>query len=785
MSVEFSFGEWLRRKRKALDLTRDELAERLGYSAATIRKIEDEERHPSAQVIERLAEIFNIPPGERKDFLRFARGDWKSAPIDTEEDRPWHASSKSPRSNIPATTTSLIAREKEIALVCEYLSNDNIRLVTLMGPPGIGKTRLSIEVARIARADFPNGVFFVALAPLDDGNLIPSAIAQALGYVGAKDISTSEQIKEGIGSKNLLLVLDNCEHLIEDVSSLASTLLSACSQLKILATSRESLRIAGEWLYPVPAFDVPTDGSSIDLKTISNFPAIKLFSERARAVRPDFVLSDENVETVSAICARLDGLPLVIELIAARLRLMSPETLLERLSTQFVLTADGMRAASERQKTLKHAIHWSYNLLSAEEQKLFACLSVFSGGFTLEAAERIFSDAVMEKQVPDLITLLLDKSLLQRIPDHEPRFTMLVTIQEFARERLREIGDETNIRKLHLSYFLDFSEKGGREMRGSNQLDWFRRFIDTRDNLRAALEWAIETGRTEAALQMTRNLHWFWFVHSDHTEARRWFERVLAISDAPHYAGLYAEVLTQFAHHIWTQIGPADARPLVELALSIARANADKQNTARALAVLGLVLIVEKNFAEAGLMLKESQTLFVETQDKWEYAHTLMCLALGADRQEQLSMSLELHQQALALFREIGDLYFQSFALNFIGILQVKEGNVTQGMAALREALILARRLDSRHGIASAIGRFAAAAQYTGDPRRAVYLYWAAKNIWDSFGTWQKEDEIEFEHWLAPSRAMLSPAEFAEAIEQGHQITLEQAIAYALESNDD
>lgn len=241
-----SFGSWLKLKRKALDLTREDLAKQVGYSAATIRKIEDEERHPSTQVVERLAEILKIPQNERTDFLRFARGDLKSAPVEIDETLPWRTSGKSPRSNIPATATSLIAREQELSLVREYLTKDDIRLVTLMGPPGIGKMRLSIEVARASSHDFPDGVFFVPLALLDNPNSIPSAIIQVLGYMENGHLSVEDQLVKGIGDKRMLIVLDNCEHLIDALAAFAFGILSACSRLKMLATSRESFRIPGE-----------------------------------------------------------------------------------------------------------------------------------------------------------------------------------------------------------------------------------------------------------------------------------------------------------------------------------------------------------------------------------------------------------------------------------------------------------------------------------------------------------------------------------------------------------
>src|SRR5512146_2597363 len=318
MQEQHSFGYWLRLKRKALDLTREALADRVGCSVSTIRKLEDEERHPSAQIAELLAEIFKIPTNERTAFLRFARGDWRSAPSLGDEEAPWRASTQAltqhPRSNLPATFTSLIGRDKDIAAVQDYLTNPDIRLVTLIGAPGIGKTRLSIASARESLAEFSDGVFFVALAPLDQPSLIPSAISQALGYVEKSDLPAEKHLMEGIGNKRMLLVLDNCEHLIEDVARLASSLLSACSHLKILTTSREALRIPGAWLYSAPALDMPKEYSLVDVETISKSPALVLFAERARAARSDFALSTKNIRAVASICSQLGGLPLAIEL---------------------------------------------------------------------------------------------------------------------------------------------------------------------------------------------------------------------------------------------------------------------------------------------------------------------------------------------------------------------------------------------------------------------------------------------------------------------------------------
>src|SRR5215212_2474060 len=371
MQEQHSFGYWLRLKRKALDLTREALAGRVGCSVSMIRKLEDEERHPSAQIAELLAEIFKIPTKDRGAFLQFARGDWRSAPSLMDQEAPWRVStpeiSQHPRSNLPGTFTSLIGRDKDIAAIHDYLTHPDIRLVTLIGAPGIGKTRLSIASASKSLAEFSDGVFFVALAPLDQPSLIPSATLQALGYIEKNNLSPEEGLIEGIANKRMLLVLDNCEHLIEDVARLASSLLSACPRLKILTTSREALRIPGEWLYSEPALDMPKEKFIADIETISEFPALVLFAERARAIRSDFALNAKNIRAVASICSQLEGLPLAIELIAARVKTLSPEQIAARLNDRFALLTSGSRIAPSRQQTLRATLDWSYELLTETE----------------------------------------------------------------------------------------------------------------------------------------------------------------------------------------------------------------------------------------------------------------------------------------------------------------------------------------------------------------------------------------------------------------------------------
>jgi predicted ATPase/DNA-binding XRE family transcriptional regulator len=778
---EHSFGYWLRRKRKTLDLTQEVLADRVGCSVALIRKMESEERRPSAQIAERLAEILNIPPGEYKDFLRFARGDLKTAPVETDDDLRWRAFAKLPRSNIPATTTSLVAREKEIADIRKYLEQDDIRLVTLIGPPGIGKTRLSIEAARMALPDFPDGAFFVALAPLDNPGLIAQTIAQSLGFVGATNLPVEEQLKQGIGDRHMLIVMDNCEHLVEDVARLAFGLLSGCPRLTILATSREVLRVPGEWIYAVPAFEVPNENLLGDVKTAYAFPALNLFAERARAVQSGFALSVENLTAVSAICKKLDGLPLAIELIAARTRSMSPQVLLERLDNQFILTADGMRTMPARHKTLNNAIGWSYNLLSSDEQKLFAYLSVYSGGFTLDMAEGMFANSFTQRVVSDLAISLFDKSLLQHISHEsdEMRYAMLVTIQEFARNRLREMGEETEKRNQHLSYFLDLAGQADKELRGANQLGWLRRLRGAVDNLRAAFDWAIDTNQTEPALRLALRLYWFWFLSGNHTEGRQWLHRVLEMPDTPLHPAAHAEALTQLAHQTLLQIGPNEARPFAEQALAISRANVDKHNTAGALIQLGTVLQLEGNFAEARAAWEESKLLFREVDDKWGYA-IAFSLSTFLYMQNDNETALLLAEQSLQLFTDLGDRHFEAVMRRTIGILQGRLGDIIAGAENLRQALRLVRQLNSTYFIRYILWGLAEVMSIDGNHFRAVILYWAGRNVSSSIGAWRQLDEPVFERALAPCRAVLSESEFAAAVEEGRAMTIEQAINYAL-----
>jgi len=703
--ADLSFGAWLKRQRKTLGLTQQQLADQVGCSTIAIRKIEAEERRPSAQIVERIAQIFHIPKDEQKTFLNFARGNIESAPKETAMDMPWHISSGATRVNLPVPVTSLIGRSKELALVHEYLLNPDIRLITLIGPPGIGKTRLSLEAARTVTTEFGDGVFFVALAPLDDPSLITSMIIQALGYVEAKNQTLFFQLTDGIGDKHILLVLDNCEHLIEDIAPLASGLLSACSRLAILATSRESFRVPGEWLYHVRTLDVPKENSPVDLTSAANFPALTLFAERARAVRSDFTLTTENIKAVAAICAQLDGLPLAIELIATRIRLMSPQELLERLTASFILSADGIRTVSARQKTLNSAIDWSYNFLPPEEQKLFLCLSVFSNGFTLNAVETIFSGRFTGKSTADLVTSLADKSLLQRTLDTrgETRFTMLVTIQQFAMGRLKNTGDESDVRNEHLAYFLDLAERGDKEVRGPSQAEWMDYLESEHDNFHIALEWSVSSQKTESALRLLCALGWPWEVRGHYTEARSWFDKIRALPDTDKYPVIYARTLNHIGRHHWIQDNFREAHLLLEESrrISLKLGAEGEPCLAEALNWLGLVVLFgDKDNDKAKSIFEHSLGLNQRWEEERGVALSTFHLGILESNLRHDDMALHLLEQSLTMFRKFGDLFFVARVSIFLGNLFLKQKKYVKARHFFEEHIRIDTELQFWDGIA-------------------------------------------------------------------------------------
>ena len=403
------------------------------------------------------------------------------------------------RNNLPLQPTPLIGREREVGEVCERLRQEEIRLLTLTGPGGTGKTRLALQAAADVLEDFEDGVFFVALSDVNDTALVPTTIVGALGLGESGDVALEDLLKEYLGRRELLLVLDNFEQVLE-AAPLVGELLSAAPRLKVLATSRIPLGIYGEHEYAVPPLSVPDPKRLPPIEVLSQYEAVRLFIDRAGAAKRGFEITAENAPAIAEICARLDGLPLAIELAAARVKMLPPKSLLTRLANRLKLLTGGAKDLPARQRTLRGAIEWSHDLLGEGEKTLFARLSVFSGGRTLEAIEAICdAEGDLPVDVFDGVSSLLDKSLLRQEqgPEDEPRFVMLETIHEYAREKLRESGEAAEVSGLHAAYFLAFAEEAEPELEGPDQASWMERLEADHDNFRVALSWLLEVGEAE------------------------------------------------------------------------------------------------------------------------------------------------------------------------------------------------------------------------------------------------------------------------------------------------
>ena len=786
--TEVTFGEWLKRQRSSRGLTQEQLAHQIGCATITLRKFESEERRPSVAIVKQLSKVFEIPQDKQTSFIKFARGDWTKAPIQKPDETPWQVS-ESPRTNLPAAVTSLIGREEQLARIHDYLLQAEIRLVTLVGPPGVGKTRLSIEAARQCLSDFADGAFFVGLAPLNDPNLIASTVRQALGYVETQHPSPEQQLIQSIGKKQLLIVLDNCEHLVKDAAKFASGLLSACSNLKIIATSRESLQILGEWLYTVPPLELPQENFPLKLDSSSQYPALTLFVDRARAVRKDFTLTPENIKIISSICAKLDGLPLAIELIAAQIRMYSPQSLLQKLNDRFVLSAQGARTVPSRQMSLSHAISWSFDSLTLDEQRLFVYLSVFSGGFTLSVAEIIFSERFTETTVSGLVASLLDKSLLQSsaASNGELRFNMLVTIHHFAWGRLAEIAEFSEVRNWHLAYFVHLAEQGENGVHGPDQLNWMERLDGEYSNLRAALSWAVESQNADDGSRLSSGLTLFWFIRGYLREATDWYERILALEKKAS-AKWEAKVLFGLGNLlIRKESGDTDRRTKIfERSLSLYKELNDNSGIAFVLNALGIVALQQQDLLKARQLLNESLALRRQIGDPWQIAHTLQNFAPIAFQEKDYISAKRLSEETIALFEQAGDQRGVARTLSDLAEFERVDGNLIRAVELLKQSLSQLILFKDKLSIASAFDDLAELSCLQGNTIRAVRLYSAAEYLRENIGLHlQPGDPDNHEQDIRMVRNNLNEMEFTKAWAEGRAMTMEQAIEYALEERGD
>jgi predicted ATPase/transcriptional regulator with XRE-family HTH domain/Tfp pilus assembly protein PilF len=736
MDVETSFGRWLRVRRRALDLTQDDLARRVGCSVVTIRKIEADERRPSRQIAERLADGLLIAADDRAAIITLARAEPYLDPA-AAAPRPLPAPQRPP-TNLPAPLTRLIGRKQDIAAMRNALLRGATRLVTLIGPPGIGKTRLSIEVARDVHDAFVDGASFVALAPISDPSLVIPTIAQTLGVRESAGRPLLETLKAALHSKRLLLLLDNFEHLL-DAAPLIVELLEACMGLKALITSRAALHVRGEQLYPVPPLLLPDLTQLPATGALARTPAVALFVERAREVLPHFTLTAQNAAAVAAICVRLDGLPLAIELAAARIRLLSPQTLLARLEQRLDVLTDAARDLPPRHRTLRAAIAWSYDLLDASEQVLFRRLSVFVGGCTLAVAEAVCNaDGDLPTDITDGVEALVDKSLLQQIkgPDDEPRFVMLETVRQYAAEKLDEAGETDMFRARHRDWFLQVAEQAYPQLDTPTVAMWFDRLAQEHDNLRAALDWSLRQGEAVKALRLTYLLVSFWNIRGHWSEGRTWIERALAVANfdseaaVPREIALWAQALGGLGQLAFAQ-GDFDAASTLlekstglyrDLALSRPLGADEKRGMAHARNYLGFAAFHQGDYAQATALFEETLSLWQELGYALMAGFALSLLGRVAIRQGQYERAAQLGEESVAIGRKLGHIHLMASALDATGRAFCCQGDFERARLLLEESLALSQALDFQQDVADTLNTLGLVAYYQGDYRRATDL---------------------------------------------------------------
>jgi predicted ATPase/DNA-binding SARP family transcriptional activator len=613
---------------------------------------------------------------------------------------------KTSKLNIPIPLTSFIGREKELKEIAGLFSKS--RLITLTGSGGVGKTRLAIQVVAEILELFPDGVWFLDLAPLSDPALVSNTLANLIGLRESSDtnLSVTDLLINYLRSCTALVIFDNCEHLIESCSQLVYSLLTSCENLSILATSREALRVSGEVTYRLPSLGIPNPDIEPAIDTVVKTESVRLFTARAAIASPGFAISQQNALAIAQICQRLDGIPLAIELAAARTNVLTVEQTLKRLDDQFTLLTSGLRSALPRHQTLRATIDWSYKLLSKQEQLLFGRLAIFAGGWTLEAAESVCGGNGIEMHgVLELLTPLLNKSLIvvERKQESEIRYRLLETVRQYAIEKLIESGEEENIRTRHLNCFLQFSEQAEPALRGPTQIMWMSRLKDERDNIRTALNWAVKTN-VEAGLFLSGRLTMFW-ENLDVQEGSRWLERFTQKPASEIYPLARACALYTLARLLGMHRRVVDGRVMAQKCLDLYRICGDKSGEVDALLLLADI----EDPSRAGEFCQQGLTLARLINDKWRTALALYSSGYGqSDRFFYV-------EEALGLFQEVGDFRYTAECMVELGRLEMLNNNIEVAQKLLDAANTLFRQLNMKSGTSYMLQAYARIAAIKGD----------------------------------------------------------------------
>jgi predicted ATPase/DNA-binding SARP family transcriptional activator/DNA-binding CsgD family transcriptional regulator len=695
--------------------------------------------------------------------------------------------------NLPNLHSSFVGRERELMEVKRVLAMTG--LLTLTGTGGVGKTRLALEVARDLVGVYPDGVWLVELAPLSDPALVPQAVASALGVREQPGRSMTETLSTHLESRQLLLVLDNCEHLIDACARLVDALLGSCERLRILATSREALGVAGEVSQPVRPLAVPADAvRSASVEDLVRCEAIRLFQDRASSKQPGFSLEPQNARAVAEICRNLDGIPLAIELAAARVTTLAMDQIAARFEHSLDLLTSGNRTADRRHRTLRATLEWSHRLLSEKERRLFGRLSAFSGGWTLEAAEAVGArNGLEEGDVLDLLSRVVEKSLVVAKSfsgdDGVLRYRMLEPVRQYGRERLEESGEEEQVRDRHARYYLALAENAEIELLGSRPVECLEKLKAEHDNLRAALGWCLEEAagskeRAEMGLKLAAALGRFWNTYGP-GEGRRWLERGLACSGASP-TSLRAKALGE-AGFIAIFQGDPRALTLLEEALTLSRELEDESGVAISISDLGHAVAHSGGHDRLATLCEEAEALLRETLDRRARAHLLLFLGVAAMCESNREQVAARTGEALAMFRELGDIRHVAMSLGVAGVSALEQGDPERAAKLFEEDLRLLRKLRDKAGIVYGLLGMAGVAALRGKLARASRLWGASEVLREVFGlplTPMVRDHYDYVGYLAVARAGLGEVPFEAAWSEGRAMSPEQAIEYALGPGD-